>query len=192
MSLKCFTYFTNQSNYSNCSQSLQTSSRSTSLQHQCNTQCNNQNCAQKASCKRLMLQPPSWYNNAHDRQNVNSNIGLNQHKQCFHFVSSLIFIFLIIKGKQYLPKRKQILYIRQSLGCTNIILNSPLCQFFNLNHSNDTEGRIFAFCLSLLEKEELPLRLILIAVETWKYFNHFPAVCTLITSPSPQGLISDS
>lgn len=70
----------------------------------------------------------------------------------------------------------------------------PLCQVFNVDHSDDTEEKLFAFCLSLLEEEERSYRLISVTVETWKYFNHFsiPSSCTLITSPSPQRLISNS
>lgn len=65
-------------------------------------------------------------------------------------------------------------------------MNSLVCYFSNMNYSDDTEGRLFIVCLSLLEKEEQFHRLISVMVETWKYFKHFPisTSCTLITPPS--------
>lgn len=62
-----------------------------------------------------------------------------------------------------------------------------------MDYSDDTAGRLFVFCLNLLEKEERFHRLISVIVETWKYFKHFPIStnCTLITSPLTQLLILD-
>lgn len=56
-------------------------------------------------------------------------------------------------------------------------VNSLVCQFPILDYSEVTEGRLFEFCLSLLEEQELLHRLI-------SLFE-----LTLITSPSPQLLI---
>lgn len=61
-----------------------------------------------------------------------------------------------------------------------------------MDYSDDTEGKLSVFCLSLLEEEEWFHRLISVIVETWKYFKtsqYPPAYYFPSDSTSELGLV---